>query len=324
MSWPAIAATIVTFVGLAVACLMAAVVPGRDPLGLSERQRTVYVYAAEALLALLFLHVRLTMTWLFSGFFLRYWPLIVMLIAYVGVGLGEWFQRRQRMVLAEPLEKTGALLPMLPVIGYWIVPGEVHYSLLMLAVGLMYATLSVLRRSFLFGVLAALATNGGLWYVLHRADGMGLWQHPQLWLIPPSLCVLAAAYLNRQRLTEANITTIRYLCSATIYTSSTADIFLNGVGQAPWLPFVLAGFSIAGIFAGIMLQVRSFLFLGASFLLLALMTVIWYAAVDLQQTWLWYVSGIVTGILIIAMFALFEKKRKELLGLVEELKHWEG
>ncbi len=324
MSWPAIAAVMVTFVGLAVACLMAAVVPGRDPLGLSERQRTVYVYAAEALLGLLFWHVRLTMPWLFSGFFLRYWPLIVMLIAYLGVGLGEWFQRRRRMVLAEPLEKTGALLPMLPVIGYWVVPGDVHYSLLMLAVGVMYAALSVLRRSFLFGVLAALAANGGLWYLLYRADGLGLLQHPQLWLIPPALCVLAAAYLDRQRLTEAHLTTIRYLCSATIYTSSTADIFLNGVGQAPWLPFVLAGFSIAGMFAGIILRVRSFLFLGASFLLLALMTVIWYAAVDLHQTWLWYVSGIIAGIVILAMFALFEKKRKELLGLVEQLKHWEG
>ena len=73
-----------------------------------------------------------------------------------------------------------------------------------------------------------------------------------------------------------------------------------------------------------MLRVRSFLFLGASFLLLALLTVIWYAAVDLHQTWLWYVSGIITGILIIAMFALFEKKRKELLGLVEQLKRWDG
>ena len=125
-------------------------------------------------------------------------------------------------------------------------------------------------------------------------------------------------------LTEAHTTTIRYLCSSAIYTSSTADIFLNGVGQAPWLPFVLAGLSIAGIFAGIMLRIRSFLFLGASFLLLALLTVIWYAAVDLHQTWLWYVSGIITGILIIAMFALFEKKRKELLGLVERLKNWEG
>ena len=48
-------------VGLFAASLAAALLPGRDPLGLSEKGRTAYVYAAEAILALLFMHVRLTM-----------------------------------------------------------------------------------------------------------------------------------------------------------------------------------------------------------------------------------------------------------------------
>ncbi len=324
MAWPAILAVAVTLVGLAGACLLAALVPGRDPLGLNERQRMVYVYAAEGMLALLFLHVRLTMPWLFSGFFERFWPLIVMLIAYLGVGLSEWFRRRKQAILAEPLERTGALLPMLPVFGFWAAPTDVHYSLLMLVAGLMYGGLSVMRRSFGFGILAALTVNGGLWYLLHETEGLGLLDHPQLWLIPPSLCVLAAAYLNRERLTETQLTGVRYLTSTMIYTASTADIFLNGVAEAPWLPFVLAGISILGILAGIMLRVRAFLFLGTSFLGLSLLTIIWYAAVDLQQTWLWFVSGIVAGIAIIAIFALFEKKRQEILHLVDELKKWEA
>ena len=108
-----------------------------------------------------------------------------------------------------------------------------------------------------------------------------------------------------------------------IYTSSTADIFINGVAEAPWLPVLLGGISIAGIFAGILLRVRAFLYLGTSFLVVALLTIIRYAAVELQHTWIWWVSGIVTGILIIAIFALFEKKRDEVLLMVEELKQWE-
>ena len=269
--------------------------PRSNPLGLSESHRTAYVYAAEAMLALLFLHVRLTMPWLFSGFFTQYWPLIVMAIAFLGVGLSEWFQRSQRQVLAVPLERTGALLPMLPVMGYWIGPTQVHFSVLMLVTGIFYGGLSVLRRSFGFGILAALAVNGGLWYLLHQTEKLGLLEHPQLWLIPPALCVLAAAYLNRQRLSETQMTTVRYLTSTVIYTASTADIFLNGVAQAPWLPLVLAAISILGILAGIALRVRAFLFLGTSFLVLSLMTIIWYAAVDLHQTWLWFVTGIVMG-----------------------------
>jgi hypothetical protein len=324
ISYPAIAAVAATLVGLCVAALVAAVVPGRDPLGLSERGRTIYVYVAEAMLALLFLHIRLSMPWLFRGFFTKYWPFIVVFIAFIGVGLSELFRRQRRDVLAEPLERTGALLPILPVLGFWLTPAQGHYSVLLLMVGVLYAALSVTRRSFGFGLLAALAANGGLWYYLQNVEGYGLLEHPQVWLIPIALCVLAAAYLNREQLTVQQMATIRYLASITIYVSSTADIFLIGVANNPWLPLVLAGFSIAGIFLGIMLRVRAFLFLGTAFLLLSLFTIIWYAAVDREQTWLWYLSAIVAGIVIIAVFALFEKKRNDVLRVIEEVKKWDA
>jgi len=320
----AIGAVIVALFGLAAAAITAALVPGRDPLGLSERGRMRYVYGAEVILALLFLHVRLTMPWLFSGFWLRYWPVLVMLISFGGVGLGEVFRRRKTNVLAEPLERTGAFLPLLPVLGFWVTPTDVHYSLLLLAVGLLYSTLAVMRKSFGFGILAALAANGGLWYFLAHQEGLGWLEHPQIWLIPPALCVLIAAHLNRSRLTEEQTTAYRYGAATTIYVASTADVFLNGVAEAPMLPLILAALAIAGIFAGIALRVRAFLFLGTAFLLLALMTIIWHAAYDLEQTWIFYVTGIVAGTLIIALFAVFEKKRQEILGLVEKLRDWEA
>jgi hypothetical protein len=323
ISWPALVTVAIVLVGLCGAALVAAVVPGRDPLGLSERGRTAYVYAAEVILALLFLHLRLTMPWLFGGFFRRYWPLVVMLLAFVGVGLAEFFRRQRRAVLAEPLEKSGALLPLLPVLGFWFVPSEAHFSAIMVAAAGIYAVLSVMRKSFVYGILAAAAANGGLWYFLGQAEGWGLLEHPQIWFIPPALCVLAAAYLNREHLGEAALATIRYGSATVIYVSSTADIFLLGVAEAPWLPFVLAGLALVGIFAGILLRVRSFLLLGTGFLMLALLTVIWYAAVDLEQTWVWSVSGIVAGILIIALFAVFEKKRQEVLAMIAQLKEWE-
>ena len=170
----------------------------------------------------------------------------------------------------------------------------------------------------------ALAANGGLWHYLHQLDGLGLFDHPQLWLIPPALCVLAAAYPNRQRLSESQMTTVRYLTSMTIYVSSTADIFLNGVAQAPWLSLVLGALSLVGIFAGILMRVRAFLFLGTSFLVLAITTVIWHAAVNLDQTWIWYASGIVVGVAIIVLFAVFEKRRQDVIHLVETLKTWQA
>lgn len=322
MGWGAILVMTVTILGLFAALLAAALIPGRDPFQWSDRRRTIYVYAAEGMLAILFLHVRLTIPELFSGYFARYWPFIVMVIAFLGVGLGEIARRQNRPVLSEPLERTGALLPLLPVLGFWLVPSQGHPSLVLLMAGGLYSVLSVMRRSFLFGLMAAVAANGGLWYFLHRVEGLGLLNHPQLWMIPFAVCILGAAFLNRQQLTETQMTTIRYLAAVTIYLSSTADIFLNGVAQAPWLPVILAGVSIAGIIAGILLRVRAFLFLGTGFLVLSMLTIIWHAAVDRHQTWLIWLTVVFAGVGILGLFALFEKKRQQVLQMVEKLKEW--
>jgi hypothetical protein len=321
--WYEILAVSLALGALCLAALAAAVLPGRDPLGLSDRGKQAYVYAAEVALALLCVHIRLTMPWLFQGWFVRYWPLVAMAIAFVGVGLGEGLARRRASILSEPLQTTGALLPVLPMLGFWIVPGEVNYSLLLLTVGVLYAALSALRQSFLYGVLAALAANGSLWYLLHRADGLALAEHPQLWLIPPALCVLVAAYLNRDQLSKEQMTAIRYMSAIVIYVSSTAEIFINGVADAPWLPLVLAAISIAGIFAGILLRVRAFVYLGTSFLVVALFSIIWHAAVELGYAWLWWVCGIIAGMCIITLFAIFEKKRDDMLRIVDRLRAWE-
>ncbi|MEX2187117.1 MAG: hypothetical protein WD875_10000 [Pirellulales bacterium] len=324
LRWPAVAAVLAALVTLSLASLAAAVLPGRDPLELGQRGRTIYVYAAEILLALAFMHIRVTMPWLFGGWFMRFWPLVVVAIAFLGVGFSELCRRRKLRVLSEPLENTGALLPLLPTIGFWVRPSEVNYSLLLLSVAALYSVLSLLRKSFWFGLLGAVAANGSLWYWLYATEGIGLHEHPQLWLIPPALCVLVAAQLNRARLSDEQMTAIRYLSAIVVYASSTADVFIGGVGEAPWLPVALAGLSLLGIFAGILLRVRAFLYLGTSFLMVALFTVIWYAAVEQDRTWIWWVTGIVAGVLIIALFGLFEKRRDDMLRLVERIKAWEA
>ena len=268
------------------------------------------------------MHIRLTMPWLFTGFFERYWPFVVMAIAYLGVATSESLRRRKLLVLAQPIERTGAFLPLLPVLGFWLAQSKVDYSALLFVVGGLYGLLSILRRSFAFGLVAAITGNGGLWYLLHRTENYRFLEHPQLWLIPVALSVLLAAYLNEDDFSEEQMAGLRYLSLVTIYASSTADIFINGVADSPWLPLVLGALSLAGVFAGIIFRIRGLLLLGSVFLLLAIITMIWYASVNLGWTWLWYVAGIVTGSTIIFMFAVLEKKRGEVLRVVEGLKEW--
>ena len=318
-----LAAIALTLCAAVVTCVLFALSPNHDPLSLSERGRAKYVYVAEAMLALLFLHIRLTMPWLFTGFIERYWPLVIMAIAYFGVTASEALRRRKLLVLAQPLERTGAFLPLLPVLGFWFTSSEVDFSLLLFIVGGLYGLLSILRRSFVFGLMAGVAGNAGLWYMWNRMADYQFLQHPQLWLIPVALSALIAAYLNEDKLSEDQLTGVRYLSLVTIYVSSTADIFINGVANSPWLPLILGAFSLAGVFAGIVFRIRGLLLLGALFLLLSIVTMIWYASANFGWTWLWYVAGIVTGATIIFMFAVFEKKRGEVLRVVEGLKDWE-
>ena len=322
--WWVVIAVFAALVSLFCACIAFALSPGRDPFNLSERGRMNYVYGAEAMTVTAVLHARMTMPWLFGGFFLTWWPLVVMLLAFTGVGLGELFRRRGRLVLAEPLERTGILLPILPVFGFWVLNSDVTYSNLLFLVGLFYGALSVMRRSFRFGILAAFAGNGGLWMLLGRSEDYDFYQHPQLWLIPVALSVLVAGHVNRDQLTKDQMTMIRYATLMMIYVSSTSEIFINGVSESPWLTMILLALSVIGVLAGMVMRIRAFLFLGTAFLLLSLLATIWMASVNLNWGGRWAVIGIAFGVLIVIAFTFFEKKRREMLELVERLKQWQA
>jgi hypothetical protein len=266
------------------------------------------------------------------------------------VGLCEFFERRRLPVLAEPLQRTGVFLPLLPLLSVWLrapaaglggwaevnAPGLRpvlrhladrplsldRYALVWFLAGGLYTLLALSRRSFRFALLAALAANFGLWS-LWAHHGIGFLAHPQVWLIPPALIVLAAEHLNRDRLRPELSAALRYLGISMVYVASTADLFIAGLGNSALLPVVLAALALAGVLAGILLRVRAFLFLGVGFLFLDVFTMIWYAAVDRYQTWVWWVSGIVLGAAILALFAVFEKRRQDVLRVIEEIRRWE-
>lgn len=302
-----------------VACLMIAI-HGKE---MSDGWRSGCVYAAEALVGITFIHLRLTAPYLFGGILAQWWPLVVMAIAFAGLGTGQILARSGQIVIAEPIERTGIFLPLLPVLGFWLMPSSVNLQTLLLVACLFYSVVAAVRRSFGFAVMAGLAGNGALWRVLSQSAGLGFFEHPQLWIIPVALSVLVASQIYQTRLSSDQLRAVRYLCLLAAYVSSTADVFLNGVAVAPWLPLVLAGLSVAGVMVGVALRIRPFLYLGTMFLALSIFTMIYYASAELHWTWIWYVAGILLGGGIITFFALFEKKRSQMLALVDGLKQWQ-
>ena len=323
-----VVAVAVVLVALIAGLISLALFPARDPLSLSETGRTGYVYAAEAVLALLIAHLYLCKPMWF-GMLREYWPYVVMAIAYVGMGGSEILSRLKVRVLAEPLRNTGALLPLLPAIAMWLVaPLEApewqarEYALVLFLAGMMYLAVSMTQRSWLFAAAAGVACNGALWAMFDEFH-FDFTRNPQCWLIPPAVSVLVAAHLNRQRLDPRLLTAIRYAATIVIYLSSTSEIFLRGIGESVWKPIILLALSLAGALAGVMFRVRAFLYLGAGFTLMAVFTMVWHAARAINETWPWWAFGIGVGIAVLAMLALFEKKKDEMRALISRLQSWE-
>ncbi len=320
-----VVAVAIVLVGLIAAFLALAL--ARESESLSESKRMGFVYAAQLVGALLFAHLYLSHPQLF-GMFKPYWPYIVLGIAFAGVGAGELFQRSGFRVLAEPFQRTGGFLPLLPALGWWLngslgIDAAGHYSLVLFFAGLVFVMLSMLRRSYFFGIAAAIAGNAALWANLGDFESLTILKHPQFWLIPPAVSALVAAHVNRRLLNESQLTTVRYVCLLLIYVSSTADVFIDGIGHSLWEPMVLAMLSVIGVFVGIGLQIRAFLYLGAAFVFLSVLSMVWHAYANVQHVGIWWGFGIVLGLLILVIFGVFEKKRPELLRVVEDMRAWE-
>ncbi|HYV37729.1 MAG TPA: hypothetical protein VE988_18740, partial [Gemmataceae bacterium] len=348
MALPAVVVVAAALAVLIGGAFMFALSPSRDVLKLSERGRTIYVYAAEILIVLLLVHLRYTVPEMFPKVG-RFWPFVIVAVAFAGVGLSELSQRWGLRVLADPLQRTAMLLPLLPLAAFLIRPlkdmrdaasdavsGATtwtrfidglpddyrQHAAIWFLMGLLYLIVALTRRSSNLALVAAIIANFGIWVLLGHQGELAFRFHPQLWLIPIGVIVLFAESLNRERLLPSQAQAIRYAGILLIYISSTADMFIEGLGGEPWYPIALAVLSVAGVLVGILLRVRAFLFLGMTFLFLVVFSQIWHAAVDRAQTWVWWVSGIVLGVAILTMFALFEKRRNDVLKMIDEIKRW--
>jgi len=324
---PEVIAISVMLCGFVVALFSMALWPGKDPLNLTEKGRTAYVYAAQFVATVLFAHVYLAEPQLFdTGLFRRYWPYLVMLLAFGSGAFGEICMRRDWRVIAEPMLRTGGFLPLLPALVAWAF-SETSYPLVLFFAGLVYVFFALTRRSFVAGIAAAVMGNGALWALL-TDQGFILSAQPQFWLIPPALSVLVAAHINRARLNDAALISVRYICVIIIYLSSAGEMFMKLVvpnGVEDWLrPIILASLSVVGIFAGILLRVRAFLYLGASFLLLSIVAMVWNAGRLVQHTWPWWVFGITLGLAILVVFGVFEKHRREVQSMIARLRQWDA
>jgi hypothetical protein len=350
----AVAVALLGIVGLAV---NAALSKASDVYGVEGDRRSIYIYVAEALVVALIAHLRLNVPDILPPVLGKYWYLAVMALAFAWLALAEMFTWWQRLVLAVPFRRTAVIMAIVPVIAFRLgpiaaagifdplrsaLPGLDPFlrylkllseqnvfgvallpmeSLCWLLLGIFLGTWARLRQSANLGVFAALAINFGAWVLLDRQGATGFVQRPQLWLIPLGLIILVAEYVNRHRLGFWPSLAVRYSGLLCIYLSSTMEMFMEGLGNVLFA-IVLALLAVIGVMLGILFRVRAFMLSGFLALLIVIFGQIWHAAYQQGNTWVWWASGIVLGVLILVMFALFEKHRNEVVKVVDTMKRW--
>jgi len=191
-----------------------------------------------------------------------------------------------------------------------------------LLLGIFLGSLAPLRKSANYGILAALAINFGFWVLLNNLPATSFLQRPQLWLIPLGVIVLVAEFVNREQLGFWPSLSVRYAGLLCIYLSSTIEMFKDGIGRHEWLPIVLASLAVLGMLLGILFRVRAFLLSGFLALLVVVFSMIWHAAVVGERMWVWWACGIGLGVIILIMFAVFEKHRNGVIKVIDNMKRW--
>ena len=304
----------IVVVAMIVGLVTIAVRPQQDPFSLSLEGRMGYVYAAEFCVALLILHVTLSIPWLLELGLRQYWPYITMVICFGGVGIAELLKKRNLQVLSIPLFNTFAIFPVAVGLALFVVDSAADKAMVFFMVGMIYIMISVVNQSVFSAGLGVLFGNLALW-IFFDQYGFSLVDNPQLWLIPPAISTLIAAQLYSQRIEKSQLEGIRYICIAVIYVSSTMEIFISGIGESLAPPIILAVLSLAGIMAGIILRAKAFLYFGTLFLFMSMLSMVAHAQQALGHVWPWWAFGIGTGIAILVMFGLIEKRKNELDSL---------
>lgn len=267
-----------------------------------------YIWYAETVFAILVCHIYITMPFLFGhGFFEKYGIFAVLTIAFAGTLMSEVFQRMRLDVLCKPLSDTAYVMPMFMAIVQWFM-GQ-NTATAWCCISIYYLFVAMTQRKTAAWFLTTVSFLFAFWTALHQWN-IQFMGHIQVWMIPPAIAALIAQWFERNQLTQLQNTAIRWFSLAAIYGSSTTDMFLVGLSSGVTRPLALMLLSIAAIFVGMLTRMRSILYLGVVFLSIDLLAMIKYAAVDLQQTWILWCSGIALGGAILILFAILEKRGK--------------
>lgn len=297
-------------------------------------QRKTAVYAAQASLALMCVRLHACFPDFFAGLILPWWPVFVLALAMAAAMASTLLHRHGVVVLADPLDNLALLLPLSPIVGlgFWTDPSGLWeswlpYSLLLIAAAGIYTAQSRDNRrgkELTIGLrtISVVFLLASYWSFLLSNPSWRITEHPQFWLLPPALATLAYAHWSKSMLSKEALTATRYISLLVAYLSSSMEAFMSAFSGGLWQPVALMALALAGIAAGIVAQVRSFVYCGAVFTFVALLAMVLQAQQAIGQVWPWWVFGIATGVSLIVALGYMEKNRQHVNQYIARVRGW--
>lgn len=211
----------------------------------------------------------------------------------------------------------------LPVMAFFTIPFEMastHTSAALMATGALYFTLRHATGSSLPLYLGMLMINGSIYlWIPEFSRRIGLFQ---LYGIPAAVTVLFLLHMHRREIKKSVLNATRLAAITSIYMGAAADIFIRPEISV----FMLAsGLGLMGIFMGIGMRIRAFLYSGLTFLVMNvsghLINFYQYQGFDKG------VALMTLGTVLTAGMFWFTIKRESILGNLrsvrEDLARWE-
>jgi hypothetical protein len=244
-----------------------------------------------------------------------------LLFGFVLVGITTISRRVGIPPIEESTRRFAALMPVVAAIA---LPTETSYQNAGMATfsSVLYAALSITSSNRLYAVLAAVTGNLAIFTAIKAYNMQGI----EIYLAPIGLFTLFLGHIFKSNLNMQIIKIIRILGGLLLYLPAGINISFE-IGQAAdsMYSVYFGVICLIGVLAGMLFQIRSYLFLGLIFFTLNL-------AVNLLQTGLrdqrmGFILLSLTGLLIIGSLVYYSIRKDKILGFVErtrkDLSKWE-
>lgn len=272
--------------------------------------KTRYVYIAQATIAGMYFSLRPIMginsaqTDAFFAFG----------YAFLLLGVSIFAQRFSITVVSEPTRRFAAILPIVVAIllDNFRTFNTALYSLL--SSGL-YFLLSRLGERHIFAALAAITLNATLFFVA-LASG---YDSSEFYAFPAGLTIIFFATIFKDSLSLENQARVRTIGGLIAYIPAALHVTLrSGLAQNPVYSLAFGGVCLAGILAGTIFHIRSYLFLGMLFFTLNIVANL--VQEGLENQFVGFVLLTLTGLLLITILIIYNLKKDQIHEALKRLR----